>query len=180
MKSPTIKPLIPEADIRRRVGELARALSEECGGRPLLVIGVLEGARRFATDIARALDGVAELDWTRVSSYGAGTRPNGQVVEILAPQTPVEGRDVLLVEDIVDSGRTLAHLTRRLLAMRPASLRTCTLLDKPSRREAPVAPDYAGFRVPDQFVVGYGMDWAGKFRELPFIGAVEGLDDLVI
>ena len=173
MTTKTLQPLIPEGDIRQRVEELAQELSGAYAGRRILVVGVLEGARRFAQDIVRSLSVEAELDWTRVSSYGPGTRSNGQVAEILAPQSPVEGRDVLLVEDIVDSGRTLAHLNRRLAAMRPVSLRTCTLLDKPARRVVPVEPDYVGFRVPDQFVVGYGLDWDGRYRELPFIGVFE-------
>ncbi len=163
--------LIPEATLRRRVGEIARALTRDYVGQELLVVPLLTGTILFLADLLRRLTLPLKLDFVGVSSYRDGPRPREL---ILTKELRLEARDrhVLLVDDILDTGRTLAWVHARLRTLRPRSLRTCVLLDKPARRVEPVRADYVGFAIPDVFVVGYGLDFAERYRNLPFVGVL--------
>jgi hypoxanthine phosphoribosyltransferase len=167
--------LVTEEQLQARVAELAQALNAAYSDadRPLLIC-VLKGAFVFLADLTRQLEMRHEVDFMEVSSYGAGTKSSGVVRILLDLEQNIEGRHVLVVEDIVDSGRTLQYITRNLQTRRPASLRVCALLSKPSRREVDVPLDFVGFEVPDEFVVGYGLDYAEEYRNLPFIGVLKG------
>lgn len=166
-----IIPRLSGAEIQAKVRELAAKVASETRGADLLLIGVLEGARRFAEDLSAQLPG-SGLDWIRVASY-KGTSSTGRIAEIAAPRQAIRGRHCLLVEDIVDTGRTLERLVKRLAPEGPASLRSCALLDKPSRRVVDIRADYVGFTIPDVFVVGYGLDMDHKYRNLPHIGYID-------
>jgi len=161
--------LIDRAAIAARVAELGQQISAEYAGRELLVVGVLTGAFIFTADLVRVLDLPFEVDFIRVASYGGTTSSSGQIRLSKDLESPVAGRHLLLVEDIVDTGRTLAWLQAHLLARQPASLKVCTLIDKRERREMEVAVDYAGFPVAEGFLVGYGLDYGGHHRQLPDI-----------
>lgn len=165
--------LIGEQEIQRRVRELGAQITRDFAGEELLVIAVLKGAILFLADLIRHIDLPLAVDFLAVSSYGAGTRSSGVVRILKDLDEPIEGRHVLIVEDIVDSGRTLDYLLRTLRQRRPATLHVCTLLDKRERREIDVPIDYVGFEVPDAFVVGYGLDYAELYRQLPFIGVLK-------
>jgi hypoxanthine phosphoribosyltransferase len=158
--------------IAARVQELADQINAEYAGKRLLVIGVLKGAWMFMADLIRKLDVPAACDFVRVSSYGARTVTSGKPSLLLDITEKIEGRDVLVVEDIMDTGVSLAWLMKYLRQQDPSSLRLCVLLDKPSRRQQDVEADYIGFEIPNKFVVGYGVDYAEHFRELPYIGYV--------
>jgi hypoxanthine phosphoribosyltransferase len=173
--------VISAGEIADRVCQLGRQISDDYRsregkdprGRSLLVVGILKGAMPFMADLVRALDLPIEYDFMAVSSYGNGTSP-GEVRILKDLDCAIGGRDVLIVEDIVDTGRTLQHLLGGLSARGPATLRVCTLLDKPHRREVEVPVDYAGFVVPENlFVVGYGLDYAEVYRNLPFVGILK-------
>ncbi len=166
--------LIPEQELQARVAELAHAINATYtdDDRPLLVC-VLKGAFVFLADLTRRLEMRHEVDFMEVSSYGAGTKSSGVVRILLDLEQNIEGRHVLIVEDIVDSGRTLQYITRNLQTRKPASLRVCALLSKPSRREVNVPLDFVGFEVPDEFVVGYGLDFGEEYRNLPFVGVLK-------
>lgn len=173
--------VIAADEITRRVQDLGRQIAADyrCGagadprGRPLLVVGILKGALPFMADLVRALDLSIEYDFMAVSSYGNGTSP-GEVRILKDLDCAIGGRDVLIVEDIVDTGHTLQHLLGGLSARGPATLRVCTLLDKPHRREVEVPVDYAGFVLQENlFVVGYGLDYAEVYRNLPFVGVLK-------
>jgi hypoxanthine phosphoribosyltransferase len=168
--------LIPAADLTARVAELGRQIRGDYAGRTPMLVGVLKGAVVFLADLMRAIDAPCECDFIAVSSYGASTRSSGIVELTKDLSVPIEGRDVLIVEDIVDTGRTLAYLLRNLETRQPGTLRVCTLLDKVSRREVPVPLDYVGFTIPDEFVVGYGLDFAGLYRNLPYLGVLDASD----
>jgi len=155
--------------IETRVGELGRRISADYAGRELLVVGVLTGAFIFTADLVRVLDLDLSVDFIRVSSYGHATSSSGEISLVKDLDSEIGNREVLLVEDIVDSGRTLACLRRHLLERRPASLKVCALLDKRERREVEVEIDYLGFRVARGFLVGYGLDYAGRYRQRPEI-----------
>ena len=157
----------------RSVGELGRQIRSDYAGRTPILVAVLKGAVVFLADLMRAVDAPCECDFIAVSSYGASTRSSGIVEQTKDLSVPIEGRDVLIVEDIVDTGRTLAYLLRNLETRQPRTVRVCALLDKVSRREVPVALDYVGFPIPDEFVVGYGLDFAGLYRNLPYIGVLD-------
>jgi hypoxanthine phosphoribosyltransferase len=165
--------LIPADDLRARVAELGRQIRSDYAGRTPILVAVLKGAIVFLADLMRAVDAPCECDFIAVSSYGASTRSSGIVELTKDLSVPIEGRDVLIVEDIVDTGRTLAYLLRNLETRQPRTVRVCALLDKVSRREVPVALDYVGFPIPDEFVVGYGLDFAGLYRNLPYIGVLD-------
>jgi hypoxanthine phosphoribosyltransferase len=173
MRDDIAKVLIPERELRARVGELGRAINATYteADRPLLVC-VLKGAFMFLADLTRHLEMRHEVDFMEISSYGAGTASSGVVRILLDLERNIEGRHVLVVEDIIDTGRTLDYITRNLRTRGPASLRVCTLLSKPSRREIDVTLDFVGFEVPNEFVVGYGLDFAEEYRNLPFIGVL--------
>lgn len=166
--------LISERRIRRRVQELARRVSRDyAGSRDLLLVGVLRGCFIFLADLARLLTVPRRVDFMAVAAYGAGATGSGAVRLIMDLRTDIAGRDVLVVEDIVDTGNTLAYLMDSLLPRRPASLKTCVLLRKKERLERDVWIDYLGFDIPDVWVVGYGLDRADCHRALPYIGVVE-------
>ena len=167
--------LIPAEDLRARVAQLGRQIREDYTGRTPMLVGVLKGAVVFLADLMRAIEAPCECDFIAVSSYGASTRSSGIVRLTKDLSASIEGRDVLIVEDIVDSGRTLAYLLRNLETRQPRSVRVCALLDKATRREVPVQLDYVGFTIPDEFVVGYGLDYAGLYRNLPHLAVLEGV-----
>jgi hypoxanthine phosphoribosyltransferase len=157
-----------------RVRELGRQIADDYRGESLLLVGILRGAAVFLADLARAIDLPVDYDFVSISSYGDGVNSSRCVKVLGEIRTNVEGRHVLIVEDIVDTGWTLrmSSLAEDLLERGAASVKVCTLLDKPSRREVDVAIDYCGFVIEDRFVVGYGLDWAGRYRNLPYVGVL--------
>jgi len=161
--------LISAVEIKKKVDELARLLSQEYEGKNLLVVGILKGAMIFMADLIRAMSVDVQIDFMAVSSYGASSKSTGVVRILKDLEQNIEGRHLLIVEDIVDTGLTLNYLQEILKARGPASVRICTLLDKPSRRKVDVKVDYNGFSIPDEFVVGYGLDYNEKYRNLPEI-----------
>ncbi len=161
--------VIGAAAIAARVRELGRAVSEDYQGRELVLIGVLNGAFIFIADLARAITIPLQIDFIRVASYGAAASSSGQLRLTKEVELPLAGKDILLVEDIVDTGRTLARLKELLQAQKPASVRICALIDKQERREVEVAVDYPGFTVAEGFLVGYGLDYAEQHRHYPAI-----------
>ncbi len=165
--------LIPESDLQAKVAEMAREISRDYGPSWVHLVGVLKGAAIFLGDLARALTIPMSLDFMAVSSYGESTETSGVVRIIKDLDESIEGRDVLIVEDIIDSGLTLQYLWEILQSRRPKSLEICTLLDKPSRREIAVPVRYCGFCIEDRFVVGYGLDYAERYRNLPYIGVLQ-------
>jgi hypoxanthine phosphoribosyltransferase len=169
--------LIDEETLQRRVDELGAQISEDYRGRDLLLVGVLKGAVFFMADLMRRISLPCEVDFMAISSYGSGVDSSGVVRILKDLDVPVEDRNVLVVEDIVDSGLTLSYLVRNLEARRPASVDICTLLAKPERRENDVACRYVGFEIPNRFVIGYGLDYAERYRNLPYIGVLR--DDLI-
>ncbi len=165
--------MIDADELAARVAELGRQISHEYRGREPVLIGVLTGAVIFLSDLMRAMDVPIECDFMAVSSYGPRSRSTG-VVKITADLSgSIEDRDVLLVEDIIDTGRTIAYLRRNLETRHPESVRVCALLDKIERREVPVELDFVGFTIPNEFVVGYGLDYAGLYRNLPYLAALD-------
>lgn len=166
--------MIDEAQLRNRVRELAAEIEADYADQEdLLLICVLKGGYMFLADLSRNLQRPHELDFMGISSYGAGTTSSGAVQIIMDLKAPINDRNVLIVEDIIDSGRTLDYMRRNLLARGPASLRICSLLSKPARREVDVTVDYTGFEIPDEFVVGYGLDFAEEYRNLPYIAVLK-------
>lgn len=165
--------LLTAEQIQGRVAELGAEISRDYAGRDLLLIGILKGAVVFLSDLLRHITIPVQVDFMAVSSYGAATLSSGVVRILKDLDEGVEGREVLVVEDIIDTGLTLRYLRENLQARRPASVRICTLLDKPDRRVVEVPVDYLGFRIPDRFVVGYGLDCKEYFRNLPYIAAVD-------
>jgi hypoxanthine phosphoribosyltransferase len=165
--------LVPEKDLARRVRELAAQVSEDYAGRDVLLIGVLKGAVFFLSDIMRSLTIPCEVDFMAISSYGSATKSSGVVRILKDLDTAIEGRDVLIVEDIVDSGLTLQYLLRNLAARAPASLEVCALLIKPGARRVDTTPKYVGFELPDEFVIGYGLDHAERYRNLPYVATLK-------
>lgn len=168
--------LIPHATIQETLQELARTLRHDYQGTTPLVLCTLKGACLFLADLIRVLALPVEIGFLRVASYGSGTVSSGHPTLVQELHEDIRGRDVLVLEDIIDSGRTAQFVRQHLLAHVPASLRLCTLLNKPSRREVSVVIDYCGFNIPDLFVVGYGMDWNERYRHLPDICVLEDSD----
>lgn len=166
--------LISSEQLQARIAELGRQISQDYSGQDLLLVCILKGGVLFLTDLMRNITIPHAINFMAVSSYGAGSRASTGAVRILMDlETNIEGRNVLLVEDIIDSGHTLAYITRVLRARSPSSLRVCTLLDKAERREVDVRLDYVGFQIPNKFVFGYGLDLDEVYRNLPFIGVVK-------
>ncbi len=165
--------LIPEEALQARIAELARTISEDYAGKSLLLVGILKGAVMFMCDLARSLAVPLEIDFMAISSYGNSTESTGVVRILKDLDEPIEGKDVLIVEDIIDSGLTLQYLNESLRRRNPASLRVCALLDKDKSRAKALEPHYVGFRIPDRFVVGYGLDYAQFYRNLPYIGVLK-------
>jgi hypoxanthine phosphoribosyltransferase len=164
--------LVPADALTRRIGELAAQISRDYAGRDLLLIGVLKGAVFFLADLMRGIEVPCEVDFMAISSYGSATRSSGVVRILKDLDAVIEGRDVVIVEDIVDSGLTLQYLLRNLAGRNPASLEVCALLVKPSRREVDLHTRYVGFEIPDRFAIGYGLDHAERYRNLPYVAAL--------
>jgi len=164
--------LIPQETVEERIQQMADQISEDYKGRTVHLIGILKGSVFFVCDLAKKLSIPVTMDFMSVSSYGAGTHSTGVVKLIKDLDDPIEGKDVIVVEDIIDSGRTLSYLLENLQRRNPASLRLCTLLDKPERRVVDVDVDYQGFKIPDEFVIGYGLDYDQRYRNLPYIGVM--------
>jgi len=161
--------LISEEEIAKRVKELGKQLTEDYKGKELLVVGILKGCMLFLSDLVRTIDLPLTLDFMVVSSYGATTKSSGVVGKEKDLEGEIEGKDVLIVEDIVDTGLTLSYLVENFKARNPKSVKVCSLLDKPDRRKAQVDIQYIGFKIPDEFVVGYGLDYGENYRNLPFV-----------
>ena len=171
--SETIRELISEEDVAAKVKEIGAQITKDYEGKAVHLICVLKGGVFFTCELAKRIEVPVSLDFMSVSSYGDDTKSSGVVKIVKDLDQPLEGKDVLIVEDIIDSGRTLSYLIEILKQRNPNSIRLCTLLDKPERRVRDVRVDYCCFNIPDEFVVGYGLDYAQKYRNLPFIGVVE-------
>jgi hypoxanthine phosphoribosyltransferase len=165
--------LIDENTLQRRIAELGEEISADYAGRDLLLVGVLKGAVFFMADLMRGLTIPCEIDFMAISSYGASTDSSGVVRILKDLDLNIEGRHVLVVEDIIDSGLTLSYLMRNLEAREPATLEICALLTKPERREIEVPVRYVGFEIPNRFVIGYGLDFAERYRNLPYVGVLD-------
>lgn len=165
--------VVGEAELRARVAELGRAIARDYAGKQPVLVGVLQGAFMFMADLVRAIPIDLTTDFIGLSSYESGTTSSGQVRLVSDLSIPIAGRHVLIVEDIVDTGLTLEYLRRNLEARSPRSVRVCTLVDKRSRRQVETALDYVGFALPDVYVVGYGFDFGGLYRNLPYVAALE-------
>ena len=167
--------LLTEAQIKERIRELGRDITRDYNGKPLHLVGVLKGSVMFMTDLMRQIDLPVTVDFLAISSYSSGTKTTGVVQLIKDLSSPIDGKDVLVVEDILDSGLTLTYITEMLRAKDANSVKVCTLLNKPGRRDpsADIQADYEGFVIPDEFVVGYGLDYAEKYRNLPFVGILD-------
>ena len=161
------KILVSNAEIAKRAEEIAAQINADYKGKPILVVGILRGASIFLADIFKRLEGDVELDFMSLSSYGNGTNSSGEVKMIKDLSEPVDGKNVLIIEDIIDTGITLSYLIKVREARNPESIKLCALLDKPSRRKVELKGDYIGFEIPDEYVVGYGLDYAEKYRNLP-------------
>ena len=164
--------LITSEEIGARVRELGQQITNDYAGQEILMIGVLRGAVIFMADLARSIKRPMDIDFMAITSYGLSTNSSGVVRIIKDLDEVVEGRHILIIEDIIDSGLTLNYLVDNIKSRKPASVRICTLLSKPDRRKVNVTVDYNGFIIPDHFVVGYGLDYAGRFRELPYLGVL--------
>jgi hypoxanthine phosphoribosyltransferase len=164
--------LIPSEKLQKRVRELGAEISRDYQGQDLLLLAVLKGSVVFLSDLMRHIDVPHAIDFMATSSYGSGMESSGVVRILKDLDAPIEGRHVLIVEDIIDTGRTLDYLVRILNARAPRSLRICALLDKTSRREVPFPVDYVGFQIPDKFVFGYGLDYAELYRNLPYVAVL--------
>ncbi|MDQ3473693.1 MAG: hypoxanthine phosphoribosyltransferase [Acidobacteriota bacterium] len=171
--NPNLEVLLSEQRIQERVKELGSQITRDYAGRNPLLIGVLKGACFFLTDLLRAIDTRVGIEFMAISSYGASTRTSGEVRILKDLDVPVEGRDLIVVEDIVDTGLTLSYLLANLKSRGAASVKLVALLDKFERREREVEIDYLGFQIPDHFVVGYGLDYAERYRNLPFIAVLK-------
>ncbi len=165
--------LLSQEQIERRVAELAAQIQKDYAGKELVMVCVLNGAAVFYIDLLMELDIPLEMNFIRVSSYGSGTKSSGSIRLLYDLEADIAGKHVLIVEDIIDSGNTLKSLTALLAGRGAAEVKSCCLLDKPSRRSVAMEADYVGFRVPDEFLVGYGLDYAGKYRNLKFIGTLK-------
>ena len=165
--------LVSEAELKAKVQELGAQITRDYQGKNLLMVSVLKGSVIFMADLMRAVDLPCTIDFMCVSSYGSGTKTSGVVKIIKDLDIDLHGKDLLIVEDILDSGKTLHYITKMLSDRGTASIRIATLLDKPERRVAPLTPDYSGFVIPDKFVVGYGLDYDERYRNLPYIGVLK-------
>jgi hypoxanthine phosphoribosyltransferase len=163
--------LITDAQLARRIRQLARAIQRDYAGRELVIVSLLNGTVMFLGDLIRSIEMPLRLDFMGVSSYGAGTE-SGELVFTKELRLDVRGRDVLLVDDILDTGKTLHRVTQKLRALKPRRLKICVLLDKKARRVEKIEADYVGFEIPDRFVIGYGLDYAERYRNLPFVGVL--------
>ena len=169
------KPMITQEEMRKRIQELVLRIAQDYQEKELVLVGVLKGAFVFFADLARAIPLPLHVDFLVVSSYGDKKKSSGMVKVISDVSHTIKGKDVLVVEDIVDSGLTLTFLKKKFMARKPNSLRFCTLLDKPQRRKAEVVIDYVGFTIPNKYVVGYGLDYENKYRNLPYIAVLDNI-----
>lgn len=165
--------MVSEEQLKARIAELAKQLDKEYEGKNPLMVGILKGSVMFYADLLRAMTIPVEMDFMAISSYGAGSKSSGEVKLIKDLDRKIEGRDVIIVEDIIDSGYTLSYLKRMLYSRKPASVKICALLDKYARRVVPIEADYKGFDIEDEFVIGYGLDYAERYRNLPYIGILK-------
>lgn len=165
--------LLSEEQIKKRVQELGDQISKDYDGQEIIVLCVLKGASIFFADLIRAITVHAKMDFMAISSYGDAQKTSGIVRITKDMDSSITGKHVLIAEDIMDSGLTLSYMTRMLWERKPASIRTCCFLDKPERRECEIAPDYCGFVIPNKFVVGYGLDYKQKYRNLPYVGILK-------
>lgn len=168
-----VEVLISEQEVEARIQELADQISKDYEGKELHIICILKGSIFFTCELAKRISVPVTLDFMSVSSYGSDTKSSGVIKINKDLDESILERDILVIEDIVDSGNTLSYLLEMLQSRKPSSMRLCTLLDKPERRRKPVQVDYTGFQIPDEFVVGYGLDYAQKYRNLPFVGVVK-------
>src|SRR3954465_10084537 len=174
LRDPSIGEILVQADdLQHRVRQLGAEISRDYDGRDLLLVGVLKGAVFFLSDLMRQIEIPVEVDFMAVASYGSQTDSSGVVRILKDLDAAIEGRDVLIVEDIVDSGLTLQYLMRNLGARNPGSLEVCALLTKPERRKVEVVPRYVGFEIPDRFAIGYGLDFSERYRNLPYVAALK-------
>lgn len=168
-----IKVLIDEQKLQNRIDEIAKQIGEEYKNKEITLICILKGSIFFTVDLARRINEDVKIEFIRVSSYGEGTESTGEIKMKLDLKDSIQGKDVIVLEDIIDTGRTLSYLIEYLKMKNPNSVKLCALLDKPERRVKEVKVDYTGFQIPDKFVVGYGLDWDEKYRNLPYIGYIE-------
>ena len=173
MQQDVLRVLLSEEEIRAKCKEMGARISQEYKGKNLMLVTVLKGAVVFLADVMRAIEVPAEIDFMVVSSYGSGVKSSGVVKIVKDLDVPLAGKDLLIVEDILDSGLTLSYIKELLASRGPASIKIATLLDKPSRRKVDLVADYIGFSVPDEFVIGYGLDYDEKYRNLPYIGILK-------
>jgi hypoxanthine phosphoribosyltransferase len=173
MREKVEKVLISENELANKIKEMGKAMTKDYKGKDLFVVGVLKGANIFMSDLIRKIDLPMQIDFMAVSSYGMSTESSGTVRILKDLDFSIEGKDVLIVEDIIDSGLTLKYLTRILMERKPSSLKICTLLDKPDRRKVELIVDYIGFKIPDAFIVGYGIDFAESYRNLPYVAVLK-------
>ncbi|MCR6545041.1 hypoxanthine phosphoribosyltransferase [Dehalobacterium formicoaceticum] len=173
MERDLLKILISTEDIQKKVKELGETISRDYQGQNLLVVGILKGSVIFMGDLIRAIKIPVQIDFMEVSSYGRSTESSGAVRILKDLESNIEGKNILIVEDIIDTGLTLSYLLDMLKARKPGSIRICTLLNKPSRRKASLKVDYDGYDIPDEFVVGYGLDYGELYRNLPFVGVLK-------
>ena len=171
--SERIRELISAEDVAAKIARMGEQISKDYAGESVYLLCILKGGVFFTTELAKHITVPVSLDFMSVSSYGGGTTSSGIVRIVKDLDTPIEGQNVLIAEDIIDTGRTLAYLMEHLKQRKPKSLKLCTLLDKPDRRVSDVKVDYTGFEIPDEFVVGYGLDYDQRYRNLPYVGVVE-------
>ena len=167
------RPIVTQEQMRTRIREMGRQISADYAGRDLVLVGVLKGAYAFYADLARAIRIPVRVDFIIVTSYGSRAKTSGRVRLVTELTEDIKGKDVLLVEDIVDSGLTAQHLVKSLAKKKPRSIKVCTLLSKPDRRIVDVRVEYVGFKVPDQYIVGYGLDYQQKYRNLPYLAVLD-------
>lgn len=168
-----LKTLINEETLHKRIDEIAKQIEEEYKDKEIILICILKGSVFFTVDLAKRINGNVKLEFIRVSSYGEGTKSTGEIKMKLDLKDSIQGKDVIVVEDIIDTGRTLSYLIEYLKMKKPNSVKLCALLDKPERRIKKVEVDYTGFQIPDKFVVGYGLDCNEEYRNLPYIAYIE-------
>jgi hypoxanthine phosphoribosyltransferase len=171
------RPIVTQEQMRARIRELGRQISADYAGKDIVLVGVLKGAYAFYADLARAIRIPLRVDFIVVASYGARASTSGKVKQMTELTEDIKGKDVLLVEDIVDSGLTVQHLLKSLAKKKPRSVKVCTLLSKPDRRIVQVPIEYVGFKIPNQYVVGYGLDYQQKYRNLPYLAVLDQTDD---
>lgn len=171
------RPIVTQEQMRTRIKDLGRQIASDYAAKDLILVGILKGAFAFYADLARAIRIPLRVDFLVVSSYGSRAKTSGKVKMVTDLTENIAGRDVLLVEDIVDSGLTVQHLTKTLSKRKPNSIKVCALLNKPDRRQVTVHVDYVGFEIPDKYVVGYGLDYQQKYRNLPYLAVLDQVDE---